>query len=163
MKKSIVGFLLALMLFTLIPCTCYAKSSLKDGNFMSLSEEDKEKAINDLVKQISKELGIEHEITTSFYEYDWAVIASNTIITYHISVNMSGFENEQELVNAIAHEVRHTYQYEHRNDDTDYGRACLDNFNNYTAYYNDLDGYYQQFIEVDAIEYAESYVEKYFN
>ena len=63
----------------------------------------------------------------------------------------------------MAHEIRHDYQYEHMNDDSDYGRAVKTNKQNYVSYYIDLEAYTNQFIEQDATDYADSYTEKYFN
>ena len=41
---------------------------------------------------------------------------------------------EYHLIKTIAHEVRHSYQWEHQNDNTDYGRACKASFSSYQNY-----------------------------
>lgn len=80
----------------------------------------------------------------------------------YIYVNLGTLTSKEITVKAIAHEMRHDYQYEHMNDDTDYGRAVRANKQNYISFYDDLDGYYNQFTEADAIEYAQVYMERYF-
>ena len=74
-----------------------------------------------------------------------------------------GLTIEQYVVRTIAHEVRHIYQSEHRNDDTDYGRKCSNGFNNYISYIQDEAQYEATFLEKDADAFGADYANKFFN
>lgn len=144
------------------------------GSFTELSTEDMEDTINYYVQKIAKDSGISHELYTSCYDWEEShILAYNTLCTYTICVNLSGFRTtvdadaanetvEYHLIKTLAHEVRHSYQWEHQNDDSDYGRACKQGFADYESYNGDKESYYQQFIEQDAEQYAIEYANKYF-
>lgn len=161
-------FLLSLILCLLLPIKTQAK------DFTSLSTEQMESKVDGLVKQIAKDSGIQNKLYTSCYDWPESnVLSYNTLITYTICVNLSGFRTTADadlmgvsvdyyLVYTLAHEVRHSYQWEHQFDNSDYGRACKLGFESYQAYNGDKTAYYQQFIEADAEEFAKSYAEKYF-
>lgn len=161
-----------LLLFLALPITAQAKDyskSLKTVSFSTLSDKDMEDTINSLVKKISRELELPYTPRVSCYEYDWAVLAHNTLIPIGdygptICVNLKPFKTDPNtnIVFTIAHEVRHSYQYEHQNDDSDYGRACYNGINNYNSWYKDIGAYYSQWLEQDANEYATQYADKYF-
>lgn len=132
--------------------------------FSELSQEAKEKYITNLTDYISKELELQTTPKLYFYSCEeWPVIASYYDGLNYIYVNLGNINSYEDAVNTMAHEIRHDYQYEHMNDDSDYGRAVKANKQNYVSYYNDLESYYNQFIEQDAKDYANSYTEKYFN
>lgn len=162
-----------LLLFLSLPLTTQAKDyskSLKTVSFSTLSDKDMEDTINSLVSQISRELELPYTPIVSCYEDDWAVLAHNTLIPIGdygptICINLRPFKTDPNtnIVFTIAHEVRHSYQYEHQFDDSDYGRACYNGLHNYNSWYEDIDAYYSQWLEQDANEYADSYTEKYFN
>lgn len=126
--------------------------------------EPSEEYITKLTQEISKDLALQTTPKLYFYNApEWPVMASYYDGLDYIYVNLGMLTSKEITVRAIAHEMRHDYQYEHMNDDTDYGRAVKANKQNYIYYYNDIDGYYNQFVEKDAEEYANSYTEKYFN
>ena len=171
MKKHIL-LILCLCFFYLSSVTTYAKTKL--GGFTELSDTDKQAVIQALVADISADLGIVTVPKLYFYSAkDWAVAASYYQGLDYIYINMSTFEDstdaqaanetvEYHLVRIIAHEVRHDFQWEHQFDDSDYGRACLYGYSNYCNPYDDLQGYYKQFLEMDANQYAIMYADKYF-
>lgn len=173
MKRLIPLFIL--VCFFSLSTTAYAKDysdSIKTIDISQLSNEDMTETLDSLIQKISKDLGIVHIPHASCYEYDWSVLAHNTLIPIGdvgstICVNLLPFKSCENanyfLVHTIAHEVRHTYQYEHQFDDSDYGRACYNGLHNYNSWYEDIDAYYSQWLEQDANEYADSYTEKYFN
>lgn len=173
MKRLSIFF--CLILFLLLPINVQAKDyskSLKTVSFNTLSDKDMEDTINSLVSKISRELALPYTPRVSCYEDDWAVLAHNTRIPIGdvgptICVNLRPFkenttDSSYQIVFTIAHEVRHSYQYEHQNDATDYGRACHEGINNYSSWYEDIGAYYGQWLEQDANEYAAKYAENYF-
>lgn len=123
--------------------------------------EPSEEYITKLTQEISKDLALQTTPKLYFYNApEWLVIASYYDGLDYIYVNLGALTSKEETVRAIAHEVRHDYQYEHMNDDTEYGRAVKANKQNYISYYTDINGYYSQFVEQDAEEYATMYVNR---
>lgn len=177
MKK--LSIILALVIFLALSIPVNAKDyskSLKTVNFSSLSDEDIQTKLENIAKNVSKDLGLPYTPKISTYDCDWyKSLASNTLIPIGgqptICVNLSGLTEEEAeakgmtvdylIVHIIAHECRHSFQYEHQNDDSEYGKACKDGYNAYTQYYDDLSAYKAQFLEVDANEYAKMYADKY--
>lgn len=126
--------------------------------------EPSEEYITKLTQEISKDLALQTTPKLYFYNApEWSVMASYYDGLDYIYVNLGTLTNKEITVRAIAHEMRHDYQYEHMNDDTEYGKAVKANNQNYVSYYNDLEAYNNQFIEQDAKDYADSYTKKYFN
>lgn len=177
MKKHITALILCFLIFSLSSVTANAKPRLdvvKHGGFTELSDEDMQDTIQALCNQIVKDCGVTRAKTVSCYDWEQSpVLAYNTIYCDIICVNLSGFRDttdadaagvsvEYHLVKTLAHEVRHSYQYEHRLDGTDYGNACLLGFQTYEEYNGDRALYYQQFIEADAEAWAIDYANKYF-
>ena len=149
----IVIYTLIVMAVFLLPLTVNA------ADFSDLSDRAKEDYITNITERISKDLGVQTTPKLFFYNSpEWHVIASYYDGIDYIYVNIGAINSYEEAVKAMAHEVRHDYQYEHMNDDTEYGRAVKANKQNYIAYYDDLEGYYNQFIEKDAEEFAAAYV-----
>ena len=179
MKRLI--FLLSLILCLSFPITIQAKTyDIQSVNFTTLSTQDMEDTIQSLATQIARDCGLPFEIHTSCFDWqECHALAWNTLIIYTnygttICVNLSGFRDTTEadyrgvtveylLVHTLAHEIRHSYQYYHQNDDSDYGRACKQGFIDYQSYTGDKDSYYLQFIEADAEEFASQYADEYFN
>lgn len=123
--------------------------------------EPSEEYITKLTQEISKDLALQTTPKLYFYNApEWPVMASYYDGLDYIYVNIGAINSYEEAVRAIAHEIRHDYQYEHMNDDTEYGKAVKANKQNYISHYNDLDGYYNQFIEKDAEEFAINYAHR---
>ena len=178
MKKITYALILSIFMFLCSTQTVHAKPRLdvlQKGGFVELSTEDMKDTVNALVEKIAKEQDLPYVPTVSCYDWEGSNnLAYNTLITKTICVNLAHFRNdvdatavgvtvEYHLVRAVAHEVRHSYQWEHQFDDSDYGRACLNNFNNRVSYngYN-LAEYNAQFTEADADAYAIEYADSYF-
>lgn len=131
--------------------------------FPELSQEAKEKYITNLTDCISKELKLQTTPKLYFYSCEeWPVIASYYDGLNYIYVNIGAITSYEEAIKTMAHEVRHDYQYEHQNDDSDYGKACYNGINNYNSWYKDIGAYYSQWLEQDANDYANQYMERYF-
>lgn len=176
--KKLLYLLIGFFLFLDATLTTYAKPQLKvvkQGGFVDLSTEDQQDTVTALVSEISNDLQIATVPRLYFYSAkEWPIAASYYQGLDYIYVNMSTFEDsmdadlsnetvEYHLVRIIAHEVRHDFQYEHRLDDSDYGRACLNGLTNYQSYFNiGKESYFKQFIEADAEQYGIEYADKYF-
>ena len=170
--------LLAIVLFFSFSTPAYAKARMdivRKGGFTTLSDEDMQDTIQSLCDAICKDCNVQAKQTISCYDWEGSnVLAYNTLYGCNIiCVNLTGFRTtkdadavgetvEYHLVKTIAHEVRHSYQWEHQNDDTDYGRACKLGFTTYQDYNGNRSLYYKQFIEADAEEYAIKYADKFF-
>lgn len=179
MKKLLYSILIATLIFNFIPVTSHAKARtdvIKNGGFTSLSDEDMQDTIQALTDKIAKDCKVKAHQTISCYDWkESATLAYNTLYGCNIiCVNLSGFRTtedadaagetvEYHLVKTLAHEVRHSYQWEHQNDGTEYGNACWQGFKDYESYNGDRTSYYMQFTEADAEEYAINYANKYFN
>lgn len=178
MKKITYALILSIFMFLCSTQTANAKARLdvlQKGGFVDLSTEDMKDTVNTLVEKIAKEQELETSPKVSCYDWEGSNnLAYNTLITKTICVNLAHFRNdvdataagvtvEYHLVRAVAHEVRHSYQWEHQFDDSDFGRACFANFNNQISYdgYN-REAYESQFIEADAEAYAIQYADKFF-
>lgn len=153
-----------IIIYTIIVSVIIFSLPANAKEFSDLSEKAKKDYITNLTEQISKDLGIQTVSKLYFYNCsEWCVIASYYDCIDYIYVNLGNIDSYEDAVNTMAHEIRHDYQYEHMNDDSDYGRAVKANKQNYVSYYNDLEAYNNQFIEQDAKDYADSYIKKYFN
>ena len=177
MIKRLLYILVSISLFLSINTTTYAQTrldTLSKGGFVELSTEDMQDTIQTLTDKIAQDCGAPKQTISC---YDWpesSTLAYNTLYGLNIiCVNLSGFRTSEDaevanetveyhLVKTIAHEVRHTYQWEHMKDGTDYGNACFQGFADYQSYSGDRATYYAQFIEADAEAYAISYANRYF-
>lgn len=156
-KWIVIIYTIVVFAIGLLPLT------VKATEFPELSQEAKEKYITTLTDRISKELELQTTPKLYFYSCEeWPVIASYYDGLDYIYVNIGAITSYEEAIKTMAHEVRHDYQYEHMNDDSDFGRAIKANKQNYISYYTDLDAYYAQFTEQDAEQYAQDYVKRYF-
>ena len=178
--KIIIGIytifvIILVYLFSAITANAQAQPSvLRKGGFTSLSDEDMQDTIQALCDQIVKDSGVTRAKTISCYDWQESpILAYNLIYCDVICVNLSGFRTtedadaagetvEYHLVKTIAHEVRHSYQYEHRLDGTVYGNSCFQGFADYESYNGDKASYYTQFIEADAVQWAIEYANNYF-
>lgn len=149
------------IIYTIVVSVINFSLPVEATEFPELSQEAKEKYITNLTDRISKELKLQTTPKLYFYSScEWPVIASYYDGLDYIYVNTGAITSYEEAIKTLAHEIRHDYQYEHMNDDTDYGRAVKANKQNYISYYENLDGYYNQFVEKDAEEFATDYVNK---
>lgn len=124
-------------------------------------------AIKELVKTLGKELAIDKipEILISDDKddiYGFFDASENTIM-----LNSNYFSNASELVNTIAHEIRHAYQHMRAEKlETWEDALCKVNFDNYISplplpgggwlFFTD---YFDQYVEVDARAFANKFSE----
>lgn len=149
------------IIYTIVVSVIIFSLPVEATEFPKLSQEAKEKYITNLTNCISKELELQTTPKLHFYSCEeWPVIASYYDGLNYIYVNTGAITSYEEAIKTMAHEIRHDYQYEHMNDDTEYGRAVKANKQNYISYYTDINGYYSQFVEKDAEEFATDYVNK---
>lgn len=151
------------IIYTIVVSVIIFSLPVEAKEFPELSQEAKEKYITNLTDRISKELELQTTPKLYFYSCEeWPVIASYYDGLNYIYVNIGAITSYEEAVKTMAHEVRHSYQYEHQNDDSDYGKACYNGINNYNSWYKDIGAYYSQWLEQDANDYANQYMERYF-
>lgn len=151
------------IIYTIVVSVIIFSLPVEAKEFPELSQEAKEKYITNLTDRISKELELQTTPKLYFYSCEeWPVIASYYDGLNYIYVNIGAITSYEEAVKTMAHEIRHDYQYEHQNDDSDYGRACYNGLHNYNSWYEDIGAYYSQWLEQDANDYANQYVERYF-
>lgn len=175
--KKILGVIVIFIMVIGTSISTEAKvniGAVQNGGYTSLSYQDKCDTVTALVNRVAKDLGITNPIRTHFYSWpEGKAVAYAYYFPHDIYINMPVFDNdveasthgmtvEQYLVDVIAHEVRHIYQAEHQNDDTDYGRACKANNSNYVFYETNVGAYETQFVERDAdafgLEYSSKFV-----
>ena len=155
---------------------CYAKAnlgSLQNGGFNNLSYNDKCDTVNSLVNNISKDLKLNQPVMVSYYDWPEGGSLAYTYYmgSYHRTcinlgkinseASVKGMTPEYYLVSTVAHELRHSFQDEHQNDDSEYGRAVKANNANYIYYDKDRAGYEKQFVEVDADNYGYNYANRF--
>ena len=162
-----------ILCFILISITLTGSRDISKAYNFTLSDNELELKIEDIAQEAAKDLNLSTTPLVSCYYYDWSVIASTSLTPVYegksvIYVNLYIFRNnkyrdlDRLLVFSTAHEVRHVYQYEHKNDETDYGKLCKDGFTNYHRWSDDICLYYSQFIEQDANTYAREFADWYF-
>jgi len=174
--KKVISLMTAIILILGVKVDCQAKanlSALQNGGWNNLSYQDKCDTTTALVNKISKELGIKNTPRTHYF--DWAnskmaaysymnpndIYINTDILSNPENANIVGMTLEQYLIKVVAHEVRHVYQSEHRNDNTEFGRQCKYCFEHYVTYDQNANGYNSQFIEQDADAYGLDYANRF--
>lgn len=130
-----------------------------------LSYEDKEKAINNFGEVVAGLLGISQLPIIKFYEshiYDCGCFVPDDNTLW---INKNNISDSQEIVNTVAHEMRHAFQYERAKKLETYDDYLYAiNFANYIVPQETEDGYvnfldYQdQLIEAEARSFAGLFV-----
>ena len=136
-------------------------------NWAELSETEKYDAVTALVKEISKELGLKEEPFVFFIDREDGYCGSYAFGVNTIVLNKNGFNDPRELVDTIAHELRHAYQYMRAEDPiTLEDHLFRANFENYISPEYNRNGecinfkdYYSQYVEADARAYAKAYTD----
>ncbi len=132
----------------------------KDSVYNSLSNEQKQKAIQLLLQLIAKDLQIQvPAITWESQSLDVAARYSPSRKTIIVNPNVS--LTGSALADVLIHEMRHAYQYSHINDGTDYANTIKANDANYISLSTDFNEYLNQPIEADAISYVGTFQSKY--
>lgn len=133
----------------------------KYDSWNSLTETEKEEISQALLQVIAEKLGIINIPKLEFYKShpnDCGAFKPNTNV---VSLNKNNFDDPDEIIDTIAHEMRHAYQYQRANNPENYMDLLYAyNFENYIVPYADEDGYvnfmdYQdQLIEAEARAFA---------
>ena len=122
----------------------------------SLPITEKKKAITNLIENISHDLSITDKPAIRYHKSDEIGSrdgyskSENTIYIDEKNIN-----NASNIVNSVAHETRHCWQYEYSGKSASPEAIALkENFDNYIKPDEDLIGYKNQIIEKDARQYA---------
>ena len=140
-------------------------TQFKAENWIELSEDEKIGLIKQLSSEIGEQLGVVNIPQIEFYNasiFDCGAYDPEMNI---IAINKANFDNPDEIVDTIAHEMVHAYQFQRAMDPQNYTDLLYAyNFSNYIQPYVDDDGYvnftdYQdQLIEAEARAFASLFV-----
>lgn len=126
-----------------------------------LSEEEKLCCLDKFADELAESLGLDEKPYISFYEADENDCGSYNSYNNTISINKSLLNDPKELVDTLAHETRHAYQYQRANIGETYtDKLYKVNFDNYVVpqmfegNYVNFNDYYNQFVEAEARAYA---------
>lgn len=130
--------------------------------WFELSEEEKYLAKKNLVNTLSSKLEIKDSPKLSFYDGPEADCGSFNPGENTIRMNLFQLSDPEELVNTIAHEMRHAYQFQRAmNPETRVDLLYLVNFDNYITpipigegKYLFFTDYQDQYIEAEARAFA---------
>ena len=132
-----------------------------------LLEDEKIKRIDRLASTIADILGVEEKPQIEFYNSRICDCGAYDPDTNTIAINKANFINPAEIVDTIAHEMRHAYQFQRAKNPENYiDLLYAYNFTNYINPYIDKDDYvnftdYQdQLIEAEARAFAKLFVVK---
>jgi len=138
-----------------------ALEKFKSPVWESLSVEEQEEACRNLELRIADKLGIDNTPALDFYEADPYDCGAYDPDKNCIRINKNNFDDPQEIVDTVAHETRHAYQYQRAmNPELYIDLLYAYNFTHYISPYVDEDGYlnfidYQdQLIEAEARAFA---------
>lgn len=111
---------------------------------------------------IAEKLEIENRPAIEFYESNPCDCGAFDPDRNVICINQNNFDDPEEIINTIAHETRHAYQFQKAENPENYMDLLYAyNFANYISPYMDEDGYvnfidYQdQLIEAEARAFAD--------
>ena len=132
-------------------------------SFEQSTNDNKTDKILLLEQAISENLGIVTMPSISYiYEVDEPFFGFTDFQNSKIIINSAKASTAPAVVETLAHELRHWYQNEHINDQTEYGQQVRDNYNDYVnALTEDFNSYNSQFVETDARGYAYTVVRLY--
>ena len=136
-------------------------SKFDEENWNTFDESEKLAVIEEFKNLLCEKLGIEYKPTIFLFEDDKNHCGAFNHQTNTLELNRNILDNPQQVVNTVAHEVRHGYQYE---------RACIGetrtdilyaiNFLNYVkptqidGKYVNFNEYQNQLIEAEARAFA---------
>lgn len=139
----------------------------KNGNWKSLSEDEKKDAIVMLKDVLSEELELNKSPEIEFYSASPNDCGAILPEENKVMVNSSIFDDPAEVVDTVAHEMRHAYQFQCAlRGETHMDKMYAYNFDHYIVPSLDEDGifdfidYQDQLIEAEARAYAKLYRNK---
>ena len=114
-----------------------------------------------LVDTLREAFGIEHEINIQYLEPDSMVEGSYSEAenTLYMKRNLNGIDDEFDVMQTIAHEMCHAYQYAQVKSNTNRGREYDINFRWYVNNIDSLDYYNRQLVEMEAFAFEEYFGE----
>lgn len=126
-----------------------------------LSPKEREEACKEFTLAIAEKLAIENPPSIEFYEAEPCDCGAFETDRNCIKINRNNFDDSQEIVNTVSHEIRHAYQYQMAlNPESYIDLLYAYNFTHYITPYVDENGYvnfidYQdQLIEAEARAFA---------
>ena len=137
-------------------------NKFKSDAWAVMPENERIDVIREFVASLSNQLGLENAPSLEPYEGDWSSYGAYSPVNQSISINTKYFDDPKELVNTLAHEVRHAYQH-HRAEmlemREDWLYKC--NFDNYVSpqelpngAYLFFTDYQDQYVEAEARAFA---------
>lgn len=124
-----------------------------------LSDEAKKSTIDDVAQIISNDLDIYDTPEIIYVNGDINNYGGYDIETNTIQINIKHLNDPDEILNTLAHEMRHAFQ----NQCAEPGSQMYNSLNNYINPNDDFYAYESQLCEVDAREYASHFVDKFTN
>ena len=91
-------------------------NNFKESNWNDLSDEERKEAVSELTKKIAEKLELKEIPTIEFYNADPSDCGYYDADQNVLGINSCELDDPTELVNTIAHELRHAYQHEHANN-----------------------------------------------
>lgn len=134
-------------------------------NWEKLGVDEKKSLLNKFADLLGSQLDIQNRPAIVYYNSDPCDYGCYDPDSNTIYINQSSFDDPQEIVDTVAHEMRHAYQYERAQKlETYEDYLYAYNFVNYISPYMSEDGYvnfidYQdQFVEAEARAFASLFV-----
>ena len=137
-------------------------NKFKSDAWAAMPENERINVIQEFVKSLSNQLGLEHMPALEFYAGDAGSYGAYSPVNQSISINTRYFDDPKELVNTLAHEVRHAYQHQRAEmpeTREDWLYKC--NFDNYVSpqelpngAYLFFTDYQDQYVEAEARAFA---------
>lgn len=87
-------------------------NKFKSDAWAAMPENERIDVIQEFLESLSNQLGLENAPALEFYEGDWSSYGAYSPVNQSISINIRYFDDPKELVNTLAHEVRHAYQHQ---------------------------------------------------
>ena len=134
----------------------------ENGSWERLSDDERKTLVGELADLIGKKLGLDEIQEIAFFEAPENYCGAFNQVTNTVEINSANFSQQKELINTIAHEIRHAYQYRRALKQETYEDMLYKcNFENYISPI-ELDGgkylfftdYQDQLIEAEARAFA---------
>jgi hypothetical protein len=139
--------------------------NIKDTEWIYLDEDEKMEMIDTLSDKIGEMLELKEQPEVVYYDADENDCGAYNQATNSIELNSSLLTSPEDLIETIAHELRHAYQYQKSRDpETRLDLLYRVNFENYISPISLGDGkylfftdYQDQLVEVEARAFAKQF------
>ena len=140
----------------------------ENGSWERLSDYERKTLVGELADLIGKKLGLDEIPEIAFFEAPENCCGAFNQVTNTVEINSGSFTQPKELINTIAHEIRHAYQYQRALKQETYKDMLYKcNFENYISPIELADGkylfftdYQDQLIEAEARAFANIFNEE---